>query len=355
MKASLKSGLALAFLFVTAFGSASPAHAAKYKVRWLIGHYNLDYFEDAARAFKASVETGSHGDIEVVIVPAKNPWDSTQGRETPSIARQVAAGEGEMGHSFTNVMGELDHRLWAFDLPYLFNGYLHLEGVFEGPMGPQLLAGLKDKNLEGLAFTYSGGAQGVATLDREIRGPADLKGLKVGCFGDPVNVAWLTALGATPVALQNQLSTIADKAKTGELDAAVLTWRRVHEAHLESTFNDVSVMNSTYLVSVSYVNSKFMNSLPAEYQKLIRDSATTAARIERARTIELNEKTKREMMAKGMRPVYLSEPARVAFQKALEPIYAKSLNDIVGKDLIEKIRKTPSSSQHPSGLEVAGR
>ena len=354
MKSFIKAGFALSFLF-TSLAGATPAQAAKYKVRWLIGHYNLDYFEEAARSFKASVEKGSHGDIEVQIIPAVNPWGNTSGRETPEIALQVAKGEGEMGHSFTNVMGELDHRLWAFDLPYLFTGYLHLEGVFEGPMGPQLLAGLRDHNLEGLAFTYSGGAQGVATLDHEIRGPGDLKGLKVGTFGSVVNNAWLSGLGATPVAIQNQLATIEEKMKDGGLDAAVLTWRRVHEAHLDSCFNNVSLMNSTYLVSVTYVNQKFMESLPAEYQALIRDSATTAARIERARTIELNEKTKREMTAKGVRPVYLSDKGRLEFQKALEPVYEKSLNAIVGKDLIGKIRKTPSALRHPSGLEVAGR
>ena len=358
MSAPAKFLLAVSFLIANLLCVAAPAraeHAPKYKVRWLIGHYNLDYFEEAARTFKASVEKGSNGDIQVEIVPAENPWGNTHGVEAPTIALKVAKGEGEMGHSFTNVMGELDHRLWAFDLPYLFTGYLHLEGVFEGPMGPELLAGLQNHNLVGLAFTYSGGAQGVATTDREIRGPEDMKGLKVGTFGSVVNNAWLTGLGAIPVTIQNQLTTIDPLTKDGAMDAAVLTWRRVHEAHLESSYKNVNIMNSTYLVSVTYINQKFLASLPKEYQALIKHSAESAARIERARTIELNETTKREMMGKGMRPVFLSDEGRLKFQKALEPVYERSLNGIVGKDLIEKLRKTPSTAKHPSGIELVGR
>ncbi len=353
MNAPAKLALLAAFL-LSALPTAAPAAPPKHKIRWLIGHYNLDYFEDAARSFKAAVEKGSDGEISVEIVPAANPWGDNR-REAPTIARQVAAGEGEMGHSFTNVMGEFDSRLWVFDMPYLFDGYLHLEGVFEGKLGPQLLAGLRDKGLEGLAFTYSGGAQGVATADREIRGPGDLKGLKIGTFGAPVDTAWLKELGAQPVTIQNNFLSVPERMKKGELDGAVLTWRRVHEAHLESSVNSVNAMNASYLVSVTYVNDKFMRSLPAKHQRLLRDSANEAARIERARTIELNETTKREMTAKGVRPVYLSDAGRAAFRKALEPVYERTLAPIVGRDLIDKVRATPAAPRVPSGLEVAER
>ena len=39
-------------------GFAPSAHAeAKYKIRWYLGHKNLDYFEEAALNFKKEVET----------------------------------------------------------------------------------------------------------------------------------------------------------------------------------------------------------------------------------------------------------------------------------------------------------
>ena len=34
-------------------GLTNPANAAKYKIRWYLGHANLDYFEQAAASFRA--------------------------------------------------------------------------------------------------------------------------------------------------------------------------------------------------------------------------------------------------------------------------------------------------------------
>ncbi len=124
-----------AFILISCF--ASPLHAAKYKIHWYLGHSNLDFFEEAAANFKRMVETGSHGDIEVEVVTAASDAgqdNSAQSPSSPEIAAKVEKGEIEMGHSFTDVMGGLDHRLWAFEAPYLFRNYRHMEGVLEGPV-----------------------------------------------------------------------------------------------------------------------------------------------------------------------------------------------------------------------------
>ena len=342
-------------LFAFLASSASPVHAAKYKIQWLIGHVNLDYFEEAALNFKEAVEKGSHGDIEVSIVTAKDVEEYRDRRPGPEIANAVARGEAEMGHSFTDVMGGMDQRLWAFDLPYVFRDYRHLEGVFEGPLGEELLAGLRQHKLVGLTFTYSGGANGIATEDRAIRRPEDLKGLKVGTYGDDVDQAWLTSLGATPVLINHRQENILPLARSKEIDAAVITWRRFERAGLARSFKYVNLMDSSYLVSVTYVNEKFFESLPEDYRKLIKDSAHLAGRIERAKTIELNELAKRQVSAKGVRQVYLTQKNAARFQEVLRPVYQKSLDALVGKDLIERIRKTPAGPAPLFTPDLAGR
>jgi len=332
--------------------AAGPSRAPTYKIHWLLGHNNLDFFAAAAQSFKTAVETGSHGDIQVQIETASDPWRDARGQSEPEIAGKVSRGEAEMGHSFTNVLGKTDHRLWAFDCPYLMKGYLHMEEVMEGPIGTELLEGMRAQNLVGLAFTYSGGAQGVATTGGEIRGPEDLKGRKVGVFGTDVDAAWLTALGAQPVPIRHELRSIERLTRDGSIDSAVVTWRRMYEADLQDQYKYVSIMNSSYLTSITYINEKFYDGLPEKYRKLIKDATVTAARIERARTIELNEQTKNVYIAKGIVPVYLSDAARAKFQEALRPVYEKSLNGIVGKELIERIRKTGDAPKLPSGFET---
>lgn len=337
---------AASLLVVLLAGFTSPLHAAKYKIDWLLGHKNLDYFEEAAMDFKKTVETGSHGDIEVHITTSAS--DEVPLAWAPSeIADKVAKGEAEMGHSFTDVIGSLDHRLWAFGAPYLFRDYRHMEGVFEGPLGSELLKGLRAPHIVGLAFTYSGGANGVASRDREIRRAEDLKGLKVGVYGDPVSEAWLRSLGATPVTIKHNYERILPLARDGSLDAVVITWRNFKRAVLNQGFKYFNLTDSTYLVSVTYINEKFLASLPEEYRALIKEAAHKTGRIERAKTIELNESSKREMTAKGVRPIYLTEDSRGRFVQALQPAYERSIEGIIGKDLIEMINNTGDGPDHP--------
>lgn len=333
--------------------ACSPAFAAERKIRWLLGHPNLDYFEEAAQSFKRAVEAGSGGRIEVSVETAANPWESSAGTPRPEIADKVARGEAEMGHSFTNVMGRLEPSFQVFDAPFLFTGYKHLEGVFDAPVGAEMLEGLREHGMIGLAFTYSGGAQAVSTTGRELRRPEDFKGARVAAFGSDAEKAWLSALGATLVPVGHRLNELAPLTERGEIDAAVVTWRRMHEARLAPHHRFVGAQKITYLASVTYVNEKFFESLPPADRELIRRAATEAARIERAKTIELNERSMREQVAKGVRPARLSDESLNAFKKALAPA-TREIEAIVGKKLMDRIRATPESAQHPWGIELAG-
>jgi C4-dicarboxylate-binding protein DctP len=261
-----------------------------------------------------------------------------------------------MGHSFADVMGAVDPALMVFETPFLFRGYRHMEGVFEGPLGAELLDGLKAKGILGLSFTYSGGASGVASVEREIRQPSDLKGLKVGVFGDSVNEAWLKELGATPVPIGHDLPRIAKLAGEGALDAVVITWRNLQQAKLYPAFKYYSLPASTYLVSLTYVNQKFFEGLPADYRRLILEESVKAGRIERAKTIELNEvSAKRELMANGVRAVHLSAQARERFVEALAPAY-KTIEAAVGAGLPARVRKAADAPEHPlMPVDVASR
>ena len=346
----------LAFLIALAAPAfaAPKAPVATYKIHWYLGHQNLDYFEEAARDFKKVVEAGSKGDISVDIVLQAS--DESQGPGQKSeVAAKVASGEIEMGHSFVDVMGAVDPRFHAFEAPYLFRGYRHMEGAFEGPVGAEMLAGLRSQGIEGLSFTYSGGANGVATTKRELRSPEDLKGLKIGCYGDKVDQAWLTKLGATPVALGRDISSIDKMAQGGALDGVVITWRNFERAALDTSFSYFNLPNSSYLVSVTYINKKYFEGLPKAYRDLISKASLDAGRVERARTIELNEDARREMLSKGVRAVYLTEANSRRFLEAVQPAYDATINAVLGHELVKNIRSTKDAVVSPLIPEALAR
>ncbi len=343
----LKSALVVVFSMSLLGSSAPPLQAATYKIKWLLGHENLDAFEEAALEFKKTIETETNGDIQIDIV-MKSPDRPAQGYgSAPEIAARVAKGEAEMGHSFVDVIGGLDPQFKAFKAPFLFRNYRHQEGVFEGAVGHDLLEGLRAHGIVGLCFNYSGGFSGIATIDRELRRPEDLKGLRVGVFGDDVDAAWLNAVGASPVPIGHKPKAILPLARRGVVDAVEITWRNFEIEGLNTDFKHMSMLSFSYLASVTYINEKFFDSLPQEYQELLSRESLKSGRIERAQTIKLNENAKRAMMGKGIRSVPLTEKNRARFVKILEPVYKTSIERMIGEKLIRRIRNTPDAAKYP--------
>jgi len=339
--------LALTLVAVSAApSSAADSKKPTYTVHWVLGHRNLDFFNEAAQNFKAVVEARTHGDIAVVIENAKDTGTDAS-PEAAAIPGRVSKGEIEMGHSFVDVMGTMDSRLYAFEAPYLMRDYRHMEGVLDGSVGQDLLSGLRAQHLVGLSFTYSGGGNGVASVSRPIRKPEDLKGLKVGVFGDEVNASWLKAVGAVPVPIKHELDSIAPMVRSGALDAVVITWRNFAHTGLQSSFKYFSLPESTYLVSVTYANDKFFDGLPKEYQQLLLEESRKAGRIERAKTIQLNEESREAMLSKGVKPAALTEAGRAAFAAALKPAYDGEIGRALGAPLIERIRKAADGTIAP--------
>ena len=222
--------------------------------------------------------------------------------------------------------------------------------MFEGPIGSEMLDGLRAHGVVGLSFTYSGGARGIATRGRELRGPEDLKGLKVAVFGSTVNEAWVKALDAEAVPFGHRLETLVPLTRERAIDSVVTTWRDFdRHGELAKEYDTVSLMGSTYLVSVTYVNPKFFDSLPKKYQELLTTASRQAGRIERARSIQLNESTKRGMTEdRGIRVARQSQADLRRFTEALKPAYRSSIEAAVGKDLLEKLRGVADGPEFPS-------
>ncbi len=86
-------------------------------------------------------------------------------------------------------------------LPFLFRSIAHMRAAMDGDPGRQILASLERHGLIGLAF-YESGARSIYTVDRRIREPADMAGLKIRVQTSDLFVAMIEAMGgnATPMA-----------------------------------------------------------------------------------------------------------------------------------------------------------
>jgi TRAP-type C4-dicarboxylate transport system substrate-binding protein len=103
-------------------------------------------------------------------------------------------------------------------MPYLFVDEQHHRRVLNGPIGRELLDGLRRHRLQGLAFYSCGFRNMFHTAGHAIRGPEDLQGLKIRVMESPVMLDSINAMGAsaTPLAAAEVFQAL----KTGVVDGA---------------------------------------------------------------------------------------------------------------------------------------
>ncbi|MWV29231.1 TRAP transporter substrate-binding protein [Aurantiacibacter rhizosphaerae] len=86
-------------------------------------------------------------------------------------------------------------------LPFLFRSIAHMRSAMDGEPGRAILAALETHGLIGLAF-YESGARSIYTVDRPVREPQDMAGLKIRVQTSDLFVSMIEAMGgnATPMA-----------------------------------------------------------------------------------------------------------------------------------------------------------
>jgi TRAP-type transport system periplasmic protein len=167
---------------------------------------------EAASLVRQEIEERSGGRIKVMF------YDSGVIGDERALLMNCYLGIVEMVQCTSSVVTTLDPTYSLLDLPYLFVDEEHHLRVLNGPIGRELLDGLRRHRLQGLAF-YSCGfrnlfnARGVS-----VTAPADLRGMKIRVMESPVMIRSINAMGgsATPLSAGELFQAM----RTGVVDAA---------------------------------------------------------------------------------------------------------------------------------------
>jgi tripartite ATP-independent transporter DctP family solute receptor len=307
------------------------------KIRWVLAHEPVTLFNRAASHFAEEVKKRSNGQLEVeVLTVPQYAAKYNKGRilRHDQVVKYIQIGNIEMSQTYTTDLGRLNPDLYVLDLPFLFRNHAHATKVLEGEVGNALLAGLAPANVRGLAFTYSGGYR-VIPSKKEITSIDQFKGMKIRTSGSPVAKDTFAALGATPIPLD--LEDVPQASKEGRIEGAESTYPRFYsmkQNEVSSVLNDTQ--HSLFLTSI-VVNEKFWNSLSPDLQKAVRESAVSAARLERQESIEDAELTKEKCRKEGIKVTTLSEKEQERFKAATKDIY-KKYHSKFSKDYISAIQ-----------------
>ena len=161
------------------------------------------------------------------------------------------------------------------DLPFLFDSAEEAYEVVNGEIGEEIFADLESTGLVYLAEGDNGMRQ-IATTNRPVHTAADVEGLKIRVPTSQMYLDCWETLGANPVALAlNELAIALSNGTAEGQDNA--TYHLVANA----TYDDIkyfSFINYMWMGCTMAVNADKWNSLPEEYQSIMKEQAKVAAK-----------------------------------------------------------------------------
>lgn len=313
-------------------------------IKWVLAHEPIDIFIRAAEKFIEVVERKAPGQFNIEVLTLSEYSDKYGSTITEDTANSISkhdlldhmdAGKIEMSQMYTYVLSKFNNDLDALDMPFLFRDHEHAAKVFEGPIGETLLAGYsKNSNIQGMAFTYSGGFINMP-VNKKVTSLSEMTGVKVRVSNSPVASATWAALGADPVPMD--VERVADGIREGTIDAGESSWPRIYACQQNEVAQSILEPNHRLLLTNIIINKDFLTGLTAEQQQVMKEAAIEAGRYERAVAVAEVEPTKARCEQDGIPVVRLSAEDEQLFRNKSEQVYVQFANAFT-PGLVDSIR-----------------
>lgn len=224
----------------------------------------------------------------------------------------------------------------AINVPYLYFDYDEAYAVLDSSIGDAMKAQVtKDTSLIPVAF-FDIGFRHITNDKREIKSPADIKGLKIRSMPDDIQIAALKALGAsvTPLSYSELFTALQQKLVDGEENPiSNIISEKFYEVQPYMTLTGHS-----FTISTMTFNPDFFNSLTADQQKLVREVAIEAQNKGREATPEIESNGLKFLKEHGVKVYEPTEQERQAFQNAAKSSWSK-VEQVMGKDNFDALTK----------------
>jgi tripartite ATP-independent transporter DctP family solute receptor len=324
-------GIGVLILLGLSLGGPPTVQAAQFEIR--LGHPDpADIYTSRKAAgstvFKHMVENETGGAVNVNLYPAGQLGGE---REVAEAVKLGSVQVGMLSGPFSGFCREAQ----VFDIPYLFPSLLVAYRTLEGPFGKELAEEcLKKTGMRTLTYAQVG-FRNFTNSARVIKTPADLKGLKFRVMENPVYVNLVRSMGAapTPIPWPETYTALQQKVVDGqENPISSIKFAKLYEVQKYLTMD-----GHTFGVSFMLINEKFFQSLPKEFQVIVKNAALTSAVSENGIDNLDNSIGLQFLKDKGME-VYVPTAAQKAqFRAVAQPAVIEYLEKQIGRTWIDKV------------------
>ena len=328
--------VAMAFIFSVPISAAAADYKAEYKLSTVVG--KPFPWGIAGERWAELVKEKTNGRINIKVYPGVSLVGGDQTKEYTAI-RQGAI---DMAIGSTINWSPQIKELNIFSMPFLMPDYKAIDALTGGAVGKELFKILESKDTVPLAWGENGFRE-VTNSKRPIRKPEDLKGLKIRVVGSPLFLDTFTALGANPT--QMTWADAVPALSSGAVDGQENPFTIFIFAKLDTAANQKYMTMWGYVADplIFVVSKSVWKSWKPEDQKAVREAAVQAAKeniaASRKGLIPPDDSTVKEVEAKGVQIVKLTDAEKQPFKKATQAVYDKWAKQI-GPELVKKAEET---------------
>lgn len=311
---------------ISSNGSASKP--AEQSITLKIGYTtnDPDPWHKSAVKFGEILKQKSNGRIKVQTYPS-----SQLGSEREMI-EGMKAGTVDMAVTGAGTPTVFEPKFGIIEVLYLYKDQAHLQRVLNGPIGQEISDSfLKSTNVRVLAWWDRGPRH--LTTNREIKSPADLKGLKLRVPEVKVDLAMWKAFGASPTPMA--FGEVFTSLKQGVIEGQENPLSIINSASFFDVQKYLMLTGHKIAAAPVMISEKTWAKLSDGDKKLVQEAAAEATKYNNDLVAEDEKNLVAKMKEKGMNVV---TPDVEAFRKIAQEQWTKLASEgMIPKDMLEKV------------------
>lgn len=281
-------------------------------------------FQLSADEYAKRVNAKLAGKVKVVT------FGSSQLGGDKEMIQKLKLGTIDMALPSTVMTSEVD-LFGIFEMPYIVKDRAHMARIEKDVFWPSIAPETEKKGLKVLAV-WENGYRHITNNKKPIKGPEDLKGIKLRVPEGKWRVKMFQDYGANPSPMK--FSELFTALQTGVMDGQENPFTQIYSAKLQEVQKFLSLSGHVYTPAYLIVGSRRYSNLPADVRKVLEETARETQAFVYATAVKDDSELLGKLKQSG---IQVNEVDKDAFIAASKAIYEEFGKDVAGaKPLIDK-------------------
>jgi TRAP-type transport system periplasmic protein len=274
---------------------------------------------------KLVAEFGSDVDVKYV-------WNVMEfGYRAEDILWLVESGVLTLGYQSSSYLTDRIPELGMVDLPFLFRDNDTARAAMDGKLGKFLAEKVEERTNFRVIGWFENGFRHISNRLREVRNPADLKGMRIRVLPSDVQAKTFELLGAEPYKCDLTEALAAIKAGTVDAQENPLANTVTYGAHKFHPF--ITLTSHFYVSRPIFVYRTAFDAWPKKLQQAMRKAVKEAVAIQRNDTAEEERAARQAIEEAGGKITELTLGEQAAFAAAVMP-QIDDAESVYGKEMM---------------------